>query len=86
MTSSYSPVLTTKAVKDETEQRILRDAHVCHQHTDKHTAMYMHTHVHKLLKKNINVVIYEAELCNMSLDYISLTSLCFLTEWWDIYK
>ncbi|XP_062416548.1 xaa-Pro aminopeptidase 2 [Pungitius pungitius] len=28
MTSSYSPVLTTKAVKDETEQRILRDAHV----------------------------------------------------------
>lgn len=51
MTSSYSPVLTTKAVKDETEQRILRDAHVCHQHTDKHTAMYMHTHVHILLKK-----------------------------------
>lgn len=30
MTSSYSPVLTTKAVKDETEQRILRDAHVRH--------------------------------------------------------
>ncbi|XP_072252503.1 xaa-Pro aminopeptidase 2 [Leuresthes tenuis] len=28
MTSSYSPVLTTKAAKDETEQRILRDAHV----------------------------------------------------------
>uniref|UniRef100_A0A7N6B3P3 X-prolyl aminopeptidase (aminopeptidase P) 2, membrane-bound n=1 Tax=Anabas testudineus TaxID=64144 RepID=A0A7N6B3P3_ANATE len=28
MTSSYSPVLTTKAVKDETEQQILRDAHV----------------------------------------------------------
>ncbi|XP_071313604.1 xaa-Pro aminopeptidase 2 isoform X2 [Trachinotus anak] len=28
MTTSYSPVLTTKAVKDETEQRILRDAHV----------------------------------------------------------
>lgn len=28
MTSSYSPVLMTKAVKDETEQRILRDAHV----------------------------------------------------------
>ncbi|XP_054453748.1 xaa-Pro aminopeptidase 2 [Anoplopoma fimbria] len=28
MTSSYSPVLTTKAVKDETEQKILRDAHV----------------------------------------------------------
>lgn len=28
MTSSYSPVLTTKAVKDETEQRILREAHV----------------------------------------------------------
>lgn len=28
LTSSYSPVLTTKAVKDETEQRILRDAHV----------------------------------------------------------
>ncbi|CAN9515146.1 unnamed protein product [Ophioblennius macclurei] len=28
MTSTYSPVLTTKAVKDETEQRILRDAHV----------------------------------------------------------
>uniref|UniRef100_A0A8D0DDV9 X-prolyl aminopeptidase (aminopeptidase P) 2, membrane-bound n=1 Tax=Sander lucioperca TaxID=283035 RepID=A0A8D0DDV9_SANLU len=28
MTSSYSPVLTTKAVKDDTEQRILRDAHV----------------------------------------------------------
>nr|XP_046263048.1 xaa-Pro aminopeptidase 2 [Scatophagus argus] len=27
-TSSYSPVLTTKAVKDETEQRILREAHV----------------------------------------------------------
>ena len=34
MTSSYSPVLTTKAIKDETEQRILRDAHVCHLHTD----------------------------------------------------
>ncbi|CAL1613777.1 unnamed protein product [Knipowitschia caucasica] len=28
MTTSYSPVLTTKAVKDETEQRILREAHV----------------------------------------------------------
>ncbi|KAG7224759.1 hypothetical protein INR49_013471 [Caranx melampygus] len=28
MTTSYSPVLTTKAVKDDTEQRILRDAHV----------------------------------------------------------
>ncbi|XP_029297047.1 LOW QUALITY PROTEIN: xaa-Pro aminopeptidase 2 [Cottoperca gobio] len=28
MTSTYSPVLTTKAVKDDTEQRILRDAHV----------------------------------------------------------
>ena len=28
MTTSYSPVLTTKAVKDETEQQILRDAHV----------------------------------------------------------
>ncbi|TMS17745.1 Xaa-Pro aminopeptidase 2 [Larimichthys crocea] len=28
MTSSYSPVLTSKAVKDETEERILRDAHV----------------------------------------------------------
>ncbi|XP_071772288.2 xaa-Pro aminopeptidase 2 [Centroberyx gerrardi] len=28
VTSSYSPVLTTKAVKDETEQRILKDAHV----------------------------------------------------------
>lgn len=28
MTSDYSPVLTTKAVKDATEQRILRDAHV----------------------------------------------------------
>lgn len=34
MTSSYSPVLTTKAVKDETEQRILRDAHVCPLHRD----------------------------------------------------
>ncbi|XP_014838255.1 PREDICTED: xaa-Pro aminopeptidase 2 isoform X2 [Poecilia mexicana] len=28
ITSSYSPVLTTKAVKDETEERILREAHV----------------------------------------------------------
>ncbi|XP_058505376.1 xaa-Pro aminopeptidase 2 [Solea solea] len=28
MTTSYSPVLTTKAIKDDTEQRILRDAHV----------------------------------------------------------
>ncbi|XP_034037637.1 xaa-Pro aminopeptidase 2 [Thalassophryne amazonica] len=28
VTSSYSPVLTTKAVKDETEQQNLRDAHV----------------------------------------------------------
>ncbi|KAM7417374.1 hypothetical protein PAMA_017163 [Pampus argenteus] len=28
MTSTYSPVLTTKAVKDETEQQVLRDAHV----------------------------------------------------------
>ncbi|KAJ8015127.1 hypothetical protein DPEC_G00022930 [Dallia pectoralis] len=28
LTSDYSPVLTSKAVKDETEQRILRDAHV----------------------------------------------------------
>lgn len=28
LTSSYSPVLITKAVKDETEQRILREAHV----------------------------------------------------------
>ena len=28
MTTDYSPVLTTKAVKDTTEQRILRDAHV----------------------------------------------------------
>lgn len=38
MTTSYSPVLTTKAVKDETEQRILRDAHVCHLHTDTYTS------------------------------------------------
>lgn len=29
-------MLTTKAVKDETEQRILRDAHVCHTDTHKH--------------------------------------------------
>ncbi|KAM9376427.1 xaa-Pro aminopeptidase 2 [Pholidichthys leucotaenia] len=28
LTSSYSPVLTTKAVKDDTEQQVLRDAHV----------------------------------------------------------
>ncbi|XP_067455777.1 xaa-Pro aminopeptidase 2 [Thunnus thynnus] len=28
MTTSYSPVLTAKAVKDETEQQILRDAHI----------------------------------------------------------
>ncbi|XP_067312664.1 xaa-Pro aminopeptidase 2 isoform X1 [Pseudorasbora parva] len=28
LTSTYSPVLTTKAVKDETEQRILKEAHV----------------------------------------------------------
>uniref|UniRef100_A0A3B5MCX6 Xaa-Pro aminopeptidase 2 n=1 Tax=Xiphophorus couchianus TaxID=32473 RepID=A0A3B5MCX6_9TELE len=28
ITSSYSPVLTTKAVKDETEEQILREAHV----------------------------------------------------------
>ncbi|XP_041652750.1 xaa-Pro aminopeptidase 2 [Cheilinus undulatus] len=28
LTSSYSPVLTTKAIKDETEQQVLRDAHV----------------------------------------------------------
>ncbi|KAM4622151.1 xaa-Pro aminopeptidase 2 [Polymixia lowei] len=28
VTTTYSPVLTTKAVKDETEQRILRDAHM----------------------------------------------------------
>ncbi|XP_035017379.2 xaa-Pro aminopeptidase 2 [Hippoglossus stenolepis] len=28
MTTSYSPVLTTKAVKDDTEQKILREAHV----------------------------------------------------------
>uniref|UniRef100_A0A8D3D4Q4 X-prolyl aminopeptidase (aminopeptidase P) 2, membrane-bound n=1 Tax=Scophthalmus maximus TaxID=52904 RepID=A0A8D3D4Q4_SCOMX len=28
MTTSYSPVLTTKAIKDDTEQRILREAHV----------------------------------------------------------
>ncbi|XP_063045412.1 xaa-Pro aminopeptidase 2 [Engraulis encrasicolus] len=28
MTTDYSPVLTTKAVKDPTEQRILREAHV----------------------------------------------------------
>lgn len=33
MTSSYSPVLTTKAVKDEREQQILRDAHVRHLYT-----------------------------------------------------
>lgn len=32
MTTSYSPVLTTKAVKDETEQRILREAHVRRLH------------------------------------------------------
>lgn len=43
MTSSYSPVLTTKAVKDEYEQKILRDAHVRPVHTDKQTTMYMHT-------------------------------------------
>lgn len=29
MASSYSPVLTAKAVKDDTEQRILKEAHVC---------------------------------------------------------
>ncbi|KAG1954452.1 xaa-Pro aminopeptidase 2 [Pimephales promelas] len=28
LTSTYSPVLTTKAVKDETERRILKEAHV----------------------------------------------------------
>lgn len=33
MTSSYSPVLTTKAVKDGREQQILRDAHVRHLYT-----------------------------------------------------
>lgn len=33
MTSSYSPVMTTKAVKDEKEQQILRDAHVRHLYT-----------------------------------------------------
>lgn len=44
MTSSYSPVLTTKAVKDEYEQRILRDAHVRPLHTDKHAHMSI-THV-----------------------------------------
>lgn len=32
LTSTYSPVLTTKAVKDETEQKILKDAHVCYRH------------------------------------------------------
>lgn len=39
MTSSYSPVLTTKAVKDEYEAQILRDAHVRPLHTDKHAHM-----------------------------------------------
>lgn len=39
-TSSYSPVLLTKAVKDETEQRVLRNAHVCHLHT--HTSTHQH--------------------------------------------
>lgn len=46
MTSSYSPVLTTKAVKDETEQRILRDAHVCRLHTDTLTHdLYVQAHM-----------------------------------------
>lgn len=39
MTSSYSPVLTTKAVKDEYEAQILRDAHVRPLHTDKRAHM-----------------------------------------------
>ena len=46
MTSSYSPVLTTKAVKDETEQRILREAHVRPAHTHIHTHTKKHTHRH----------------------------------------
>lgn len=47
MTSSYSPVLTSKAVKDETEERILRDAHVSDLHADR-LALYTNTlnHVH----------------------------------------
>lgn len=36
LTSTYSPVLTTKAVKDATEQRILKEAHV-REHTHTHT-------------------------------------------------
>lgn len=40
MTSSYSPVLTSKAVKDEREQQILRDAHVRHLYTLTTTLKY----------------------------------------------
>lgn len=57
MTSSYSPVLTTKAVKDETEQRILRDAHVRHLHSDTQTRAQTSTEA--------LVIIYDAELVQM---------------------
>lgn len=90
MTSSYSPVLTTKAVKDDTEQRILRDAHVCHLHTDKlklytSTPTYTCTHEHKLLgplpkEKLLVVVIYEAEFGGPDMsryEYIDESTLSF---------
>ncbi len=76
MTSSYSPVLTTKAVKDDTEQQILRDAHVCHLHTDTHKHTWLWTF---LKKKTLVVVIYQAEFTrpDMSLLYIYVRPLSF---------
>lgn len=59
MTTSYSPVLTTKAVKDETEQRILRDAHVRHLHTHKCTSPWRELIVWRELSM-------DPAICNMA--------------------
>lgn len=68
MTSSYSPVLTTKAVKDETEQRILRDAHVCHLHT--RTQLYTNT---TLPSERTRHIFMDHEICSISPESMSLT-------------
>lgn len=60
MVTSYSPVLTTKAVKDETEQRILRDAHV----RDAVAVMQLLMHLENAVPKGTESELSAAEYVN----------------------
>lgn len=89
MTSSYSPVLTSKAVKDETEERILRDAHVSHLHTDiltlyTNTPSCTCTHEHKPQKKTLCCYLWNW-ICeiryDMRLSFQEFINQSLLSDW-----